>query len=66
MNRAENPVCSNGCFSCRICTGHGIVHSTICKFGSLWFCLMSIFIVLSLLSLSFRSFPFNLSGSGIS
>jgi hypothetical protein len=67
MSRTENLACSsNGWFSCRICTGHGIVHSTICKFGSLWFCLMSIFIVLSLLSSSFRSFPLNLSSSGIS
>jgi hypothetical protein len=33
MKRAKNPVCSNGCFSCQICTGHGIVHSTIRKFA---------------------------------
>jgi hypothetical protein len=58
MKRAEDLIHSNECFSCRICTGHGIY--TICKFGSLRSRLMSILIALSLLSSSVRSFPLNL------
>jgi hypothetical protein len=65
MDRAEDPVCT--VVMDVFLPGSVLVMAyTVCKFGSLRFCLMSIFIALSFPSSSLGSFPLNLSGSGIS